>query len=85
MANARIEPSTYSAIGTSKTPRELVSTTSEFSSSGKATRSTPALAVCTQHSLSAAGQAGRTASEVKSQTSRTSDPGSADGSWVAVA
>ncbi len=76
-AKASTSPATYSAIGSSKTPRALVTTVGEAASSGQSSRSTPALAVCTQRGRGPSpGQAARTASEVKSQTSRTSASGS---------
>jgi hypothetical protein len=75
MASTR--PATYSAIGSSKTPRALVTTVSEAISSGHISRSTPALGVWTQRGRGPSpGQARRTASEVKSHTSKASACGS---------
>ena len=78
-AIASTSPRTYSATGASNTPRELVRTTSESSRPGNSSRSTPALAVCTQRRalVSVPGHASRTASDRKSQTSSTSVPGRA--------
>src|SRR5690606_18907831 len=74
LAKARTVARTYSAIGRSKTPRELVTTTSLSTSSGNSSRSTPAEAMCTQRRSVAAGQASRSASERKSHTNSTSAP-----------
>ena len=54
---ARIEASANSAIGRSKTPRALVTTTSEATSSSNSSLSTPAAGTCTQRSAPARGQA----------------------------
>jgi hypothetical protein len=62
VANASIMPSAHSAIASSNTPRAFVTTTSDVTSSGNSSPSTPALPVWIQRRVDAFGNASTSAS-----------------------